>query len=180
VSDLSPLAGCSEMLEELWMAGNGQVQSLVPLKACTRLAKLDLCDCNAQLLSQLGDLKLACTQLADPSSVVLEGLVHDLQPGIPSDHQESAIDYLENYDHEFAGNRVAAAGGILPLVKLLDHSPGKMCRRQQQSHLRTWLHGHADNRTAITAAGAILREDGSMARVQGAAGWELDTSSSES
>lgn len=40
VLDLSPLAACSETLEELWMACNRQINSLAPLKACTRLTKL--------------------------------------------------------------------------------------------------------------------------------------------
>jgi hypothetical protein len=40
VSDLSPLAACSETLEELWMAENYDIHSLAPLKACTRRTRL--------------------------------------------------------------------------------------------------------------------------------------------
>ncbi|KAG1662822.1 hypothetical protein FOA52_009036 [Chlamydomonas sp. UWO 241] len=36
LSDLSPLTACSNTLEELWLAGNEQVESLVSLKACPR------------------------------------------------------------------------------------------------------------------------------------------------
>jgi hypothetical protein len=90
VSDLSPLAACSETLEELWMAGNEQVTSLEPLKACTGLAKLDL-RYNYELHDRVADLQLACPLLlADPESVEIEGLVvHDLQPNIPAGIQEA-------------------------------------------------------------------------------------------
>ncbi|KAG1657786.1 hypothetical protein FOA52_012864 [Chlamydomonas sp. UWO 241] len=66
VSDLSPLAACSETLEELWMA-RSVVMSLAPLKACTRLRKLDLRGCHSdELYDQVEDLRLTCTQLAAP------------------------------------------------------------------------------------------------------------------
>ncbi|KAG1671990.1 hypothetical protein FOA52_013363 [Chlamydomonas sp. UWO 241] len=87
VPDLSPLAACSETLEELWLADNEQVESLMPLHACTRLRKLDLRDFN-MVEDQVTDLQAACTQLADPSSVVIQGLVHELQPNMPRDVQE--------------------------------------------------------------------------------------------
>jgi hypothetical protein len=82
VQDLSPLAACSETLEELWMADSRSVKSLAPLKACTRLRKLGLRSCDSVLHDQVQDLRLACTQLADPASVKIEGLVHDLQPNM--------------------------------------------------------------------------------------------------
>ncbi|KAG1676475.1 hypothetical protein FOA52_002295 [Chlamydomonas sp. UWO 241] len=62
VSDLSPLAACSETLEELWMAGNIQVCSLAPLAACTKLQKLGLRGCLPALNAQV------------------EGLQHDMYP----------------------------------------------------------------------------------------------------
>jgi hypothetical protein len=83
VEDLSPLAACSETLKELWMAGNHEVASLVPLTACTRLIKLDVRDCPVALVELVADLQTACTQLADPRSVVIEGLVHELHPNLP-------------------------------------------------------------------------------------------------
>jgi hypothetical protein len=46
------------------MADNEQIYSLAPLKACTRLLKLDLRGCNCELRDQVADLRLACTQMA--------------------------------------------------------------------------------------------------------------------
>jgi hypothetical protein len=94
VLDLSPLGGCSETLEELWMAGNGRVRSLAPLKVCTKLRKLDLRGCRSALLNQVEGLQVACSQLAAPSSVELEGLVHELQPSIPPGMQARAARVL--------------------------------------------------------------------------------------
>jgi hypothetical protein len=59
-----------------------QVASLA-LKACL-YRKLDLRDTSSAIRNQVGELRLACTQLADPESVELEGLVHDLQPNTPA------------------------------------------------------------------------------------------------
>ncbi|KAG1676730.1 hypothetical protein FOA52_005019 [Chlamydomonas sp. UWO 241] len=94
VTDLSPLGACSETLEELWMARSYSVTSLAPLAACTTLRKLDLHDCPSVLISQVEGLQLSCTQLADPQSVVFEGLVHDVLPNMPAAMQHAAADAL--------------------------------------------------------------------------------------
>ncbi|KAG1652765.1 hypothetical protein FOA52_005959 [Chlamydomonas sp. UWO 241] len=95
VSDLAPLAACSETLEELWMAYNYLV-SLAPLKARTKLRKLDIRGHQSELRNQVKDLRLACTQLADPASVELESMVHNLQPNMPPDAQEGAAQEATN------------------------------------------------------------------------------------
>ncbi|KAG1659808.1 hypothetical protein FOA52_002144 [Chlamydomonas sp. UWO 241] len=46
VSGLSPLAACSDTLEELWMADDYNVVSLIQLKTCTRPRKLALHGCD--------------------------------------------------------------------------------------------------------------------------------------
>jgi hypothetical protein len=124
MSDLSPLAACSGTLEELWMAGNPQIRSLDALKACTRLCKLDLRGCHPALNSQVEGLQLlACSQLADPQSVELQGLVHELQPNMPTIMQDdAAFDLMERTDNEDsfeAMHAIAAAGAIPALVLLL-------------------------------------------------------------
>ncbi|KAG1676976.1 hypothetical protein FOA52_014853 [Chlamydomonas sp. UWO 241] len=122
VSDLSPLGASSKKLEELWMAGSVQVGSLVPLKACPEFRKLDLRSCVPALHNQLHDLGLTCTQLADPSSVVVPGLVHALQPSIRPDSQARAADELMRIALEGgpdAHAAIAAAGAIPALVQLL-------------------------------------------------------------
>ncbi|KAG1659809.1 hypothetical protein FOA52_002145 [Chlamydomonas sp. UWO 241] len=126
VSDLSPLAACSETLDELWMAASYAVVSLDPLRACTKLRKLDLRGCDEfELHDQLETLQLTCTQLADPASVEVEGLVHELQPNIPPDTQEGAALVLGDLSVvPEAQTAIAAAGAIPPLVRLLGrHSP---------------------------------------------------------
>ncbi|KAG1666698.1 hypothetical protein FOA52_013610 [Chlamydomonas sp. UWO 241] len=124
VRDLAPLAACSQ-LEELWMAGSFLVTSLEPLTACPRLRRLDLRGCRPSLHDQVEDLQLACTQLADPSSVELEGLVHDLQPSMMHFTQERAARRLRDLANSSAQNQsaIAAAGAIPPLVRIL------CCRR---------------------------------------------------
>jgi hypothetical protein len=101
VSDLSPLGSlCSETLEELWMAYSLGVVSLayslgvVSLAACTRLRKLDLRGCSSADLNQVEGLKLTCTKLADPRSVELDGLAHELQTNMPPNMQRQAADEL--------------------------------------------------------------------------------------
>jgi hypothetical protein len=153
VSDLSLLAACSETLEELWMSGNEQIDSLVPLKACTRLAKLDLFGCN--LDGQVEDLRQACPQLADPSTAEVEGLVHELQPGIPPHNQAWAAygqdeiinlggpDYLVN---------IAAAGAIPP-CSCWGVALRKLCRWHQHKHLPTWRLG-----MKLTRLPSLVRE----------------------
>jgi hypothetical protein len=98
VGDLSPLGACSE-LEELWIAWHSQVTSLAPLKACPRLCKLDLRGCRSTLQDQVADLqRVACTQLADPKTVEIEGVVLDLQPGMPLWVQQAAARELGSLD----------------------------------------------------------------------------------
>jgi hypothetical protein len=117
VSDLSALAACSETLEELWMAGCTSVMSVAPLKACTRLRKLDLSGCDSELRNQVQDLRLACSQMADPASVELEGLVHELQPSIPPGMQADAANALKNMSQE--GGLEAKAAIAAALVQRL-------------------------------------------------------------
>jgi hypothetical protein len=125
VSDLTPLASCTH-LEEAWMAGCSEIKSIAPLAACPRLRKLDLSGCLEGLRDQqFVDLKAACTQLEDPSSVELEGLVHDLDPGIPEGPQWEAAEELaaltDDATDGSAQNRViiAEAGAIPRLVELM-------------------------------------------------------------
>jgi hypothetical protein len=67
------------------MAGCVRLWNLAPLKACTRLRKLDLRGCSSDLSSQVEYLKLGYLYPAsDPGVSELEGLVHELQPRIPS------------------------------------------------------------------------------------------------
>ncbi|KAG1680181.1 hypothetical protein FOA52_000294 [Chlamydomonas sp. UWO 241] len=100
VADLTPLTACSETLGELWLAGSGAVTSLAPLKACLSLRKLDLRGCNPELHNQVDDLQLTCTQLADPASVELEGLVHELQPSMTPDIRTAALEELADIAEE--------------------------------------------------------------------------------
>jgi hypothetical protein len=94
VSDLTPLASCTH-LEEAWLAGCRKVKSIAPLAACSRLRKLDLRGCLEEVREpQFVDLKAACTQLEEPSAVELEGLVHDLDPGIPDSARREAAETL--------------------------------------------------------------------------------------
>jgi hypothetical protein len=161
VSDLSPLAACSETLEELWMADNEQIDSLAPLKACTRLRKLDLRDCYYELRDQVADLRLACTQLADPASVMIVGLVHELQPSIPPVMQACAAYSLRDMIEGGIEARIsiAAAGAIPALVQLL--RPGPLGTMQAHVHaaaasaLSSLAADHTPNQSAISAAGAV-------------------------
>jgi hypothetical protein len=129
VSDLSPLVACSQ-LEELWMARSLQVTSLAPLKACPRLRKLDLRDCTPVLKAQVEDLQLhACTHLADPKTVEIEGLVHELQPNIPAVMQSMSASALGRLAHNNPQGRanIVDAGAIPLLVQL---------RGQSEPHVR--------------------------------------------
>ncbi|KAG1655906.1 hypothetical protein FOA52_009848 [Chlamydomonas sp. UWO 241] len=163
VTDLSPLAACSETLEELWMAVNGQVVSLEPLKACNKLRKLDLreCDFDAALYDQVKDLQLACTQ----TSVELEGLVHDLQLNMLDVVQASAARTLACMTNEglAAQTVIASAGAIPALVKLLQHESSAGVQMAAAGALECLAANHAQNQAAITAAGAIP----ALTRLQG-------------
>ncbi|KAG1674385.1 hypothetical protein FOA52_012911 [Chlamydomonas sp. UWO 241] len=158
VSDLSPLTGC-EALEELWLAGNEQVASLEPLGACTKLRKIDVRGCYFELYNQVADLQLTCTQLTDPVLVELEGLVHELQPGIPLDKQEVAVDELQNHndmgDDKDTQSAIAAAGAIPALVQMLVRDPMSSVQTSAADLLASLAFAHEENQTAITAAGAI-------------------------
>jgi vacuolar protein 8 len=109
------------------------------------------------LYDQVQDLRLACTQLADPASVELEGLVHDLQPGIPPGMQDNAATALYNMSHaggHEAKDAIAAAGAIPALVHLLA-SDSSAVREYAAWALGDLAHGHAQSQAAIAAAGAI-------------------------
>ncbi|KAG1673215.1 hypothetical protein FOA52_013095 [Chlamydomonas sp. UWO 241] len=116
--DLSPLAACSQTLEELWMAAM-YVDSLVSLKACTGLLKPDVCDCSASLRNQVADLQTACTQLADPSTVEVEGLVFELRPNMPPGVQEDASPTVPNGATRLR-NRLLEARGWRVTVMSMD------------------------------------------------------------
>jgi hypothetical protein len=121
VTDLSPLGACSETLEELWMAHSHIVGSLAPLAACTRLRKLDLRGCRHVLLNQVEGLQLA--QLADPQSVKIEGLVHELQPNIRPLIQQMAAGALRDLaDHGAQTQAAITAAGAIPALEWLQES----------------------------------------------------------
>ncbi|KAG1679525.1 hypothetical protein FOA52_011126 [Chlamydomonas sp. UWO 241] len=123
VTDLSPLEACSQTLEELWMAHSGGIVSLAPLAACTKLCKLDLRGCHSMLTNQVECL--TCTQLADPATVKLEGLVHELLPSMPPSWQGAAARELGALAANGAQNQaeIAAAGAIPALERLLNSGP---------------------------------------------------------
>jgi HEAT repeat protein len=104
----------------------------------------------------VADLRLACTQLADPASVKIEGLVHDLQPSIPPGMQESAAFALCRVSGEGieAKAAITAAGAIPALVHLLaSDSPG--VRGTAVWALGHLASGHTANQSAVVAAGAV-------------------------
>jgi hypothetical protein len=150
VSDLSPLAACSATLEELWMAHSDGVVSLAPLAACTKLRKLDLGGYRSELSSQVADLQVACPQLADPKSVMLEGLVLRLQPNIAGQLQDEAAWDLTNIGIGVDKHDVAASGAIPALVQLLllvtRGYPAAEALREQ-------VHDHAANAAAAGRCG---------------------------
>jgi hypothetical protein len=129
------------------MACNRQITTLVPLQACTRLAKLDLSGCN--LDDHVKDLQVACPQLADPDSIVFEGLVHELLPSIPPHKQGEAIGWLlGNHSLEDPGMQatLAAAGAIPPLVHMLESANLQV---PAASVLDSLACGNASNQAAI-------------------------------
>jgi hypothetical protein len=157
VGDLSPLAACSQ-LEELWMAGAVRVSSLAPLKACSKLRKLDLRGCfQLRDVAQVEDLQLSCTLLANPSSVALEGLVHELQPSMSPFAQSAAASVLAKESRKNAANKVAVAdaGAIPPLVKLLGLQSSSGVQTAVARALSCLAVDHVQNRAAIVAAGAV-------------------------
>ncbi|KAG1665997.1 hypothetical protein FOA52_010095 [Chlamydomonas sp. UWO 241] len=159
VADLSPLAACNRSqratLEELWLADNHEVESLVPLKACIKLLKLDVRDSPEDLRSQVADLQTACTQLAAPSSVELKGLVHELRPDMPPRVQAAgALGHMATYAPR--KTTIPAAGAIPPLVQLLlapDSSDEVLAAAA--GALRNLAANHAQNKIVIARAGAI-------------------------
>jgi HEAT repeat protein len=159
VEDLSPVAACSETLEELWMARTDTVKSLVPLKACIGLRKLDVRDCAPSLRNQVADLQ-ACTCLADPTSVcvIIEGLVHELQPNMPPQLQMESGDALRRLARHNSDNKAAmtAAGAMPPLVLLLA-SDSEDVRLAAARTLRNVVSqtSHVGTKLAIAAAGGI-------------------------
>ncbi|KAG1663801.1 hypothetical protein FOA52_004359 [Chlamydomonas sp. UWO 241] len=155
VSTLSPLGACGQ-LEQLWMAAGDQITSLSPLKACPKLCKLDLRGCQPELFRQVEDLQLSCTQLAHPSSVELQGLVHEIQPSMPSGVQQGTARSLGLWANTAQKrSAVAAAGAIHPLVQLLGQRSTAEVHAAAAGTLDTLAAGDAANVAAITAAGAI-------------------------
>ncbi|KAG1673876.1 hypothetical protein FOA52_012901 [Chlamydomonas sp. UWO 241] len=157
VSDLSPLAACSETLEELWMAADNSVVSLAPLKACTRIRKLDLRGCASETHEQVEELQLACTQLADPASVQLESLLHDLKANMPAEMLQSALWKVGEkilQGGRAAQTAIAAAGAGPVLVELLGPGSSSGVQMDAAWAVHSLAEGHAANQAAI-AAGAI-------------------------
>ncbi|KAG1675855.1 hypothetical protein FOA52_001512 [Chlamydomonas sp. UWO 241] len=148
VSDLSPLGACSETLEELWMSRNLALRSLAPLQACL-----------PALNAQVPDLQLSCTQLAAPSSVEVEGLVHDLQTSLLIGMQAYAAQVLAHMLFKEgrleAHDAFVAAGGIPALVKLLAADVPARVQLEATFALRNLAANYAHNQAAISAAGAI-------------------------
>jgi hypothetical protein len=148
VTDLSPLAACSETLEELWMGRALSVVSLAPLKACTRLRKLDLRGCSPVLLNQAECLRLAC----DPLTVKFEGPVHELQPNMPPGMQQAAATELwmltDNGGPQIQA--AIAAGACSPLVRLLAPASSEALQ-VALFHLAYTVAGNM----AVVSAGAI-------------------------
>ncbi|KAG1662173.1 hypothetical protein FOA52_006393 [Chlamydomonas sp. UWO 241] len=168
VSNISPLAACSETLEELWMAFNWKINSLAPLKACSRLRKLDLRECSFAR-AEVGDLRLTCTQLADPASVQLEGWVHDLRPNMPAVVQASALTIVADAVRQggLEGQTyIAAAGAIPALVQQLLGS-SEVAQEAAARALHNLAKGHAQNQAAVIAAGGIP----ALVKLLGAAGF---------
>ncbi|KAG1662175.1 hypothetical protein FOA52_006395 [Chlamydomonas sp. UWO 241] len=110
VSDLSPLAACSEMLEELWMSGADSVVSLAALKFCIRLRKLDLRDCNFDFSDQA----------TITAAGAIPGLAQLLGPDSPADVQAQAALALGCLAADHAQNQatITAAGAIPALTRL--------------------------------------------------------------
>ncbi|KAG1653894.1 hypothetical protein FOA52_013777 [Chlamydomonas sp. UWO 241] len=154
IPDLSPLAACSETLEELWTDGSDSVVSLAPLKACNSLRKLDLRGRRSALHNQVEDLRLVCPQLADPASVEVEGLVHDLQRNMSPNTQCRAAYALSGLGSVIYNKAAIAADAIPALVQL---------RRGSSSSIWFYAvvvlcqlaHNHAENQAACVAAGAV-------------------------
>ncbi|KAG1680185.1 hypothetical protein FOA52_000298 [Chlamydomonas sp. UWO 241] len=176
VADLKPLTACSETLGELWLAGSGAVTNLAPLKACLSLRKLDLRGCNPELHSQVDDLQLTCTQLANPASVELEGLVHELQPNMKPDIRTAALEELADIAEEGRPlQEFVSAGAIPAVVRLLGPESTADMQSAAANVLQILASGHGDQvQTAIAVAGAIpdlvwLLEPRSCADVQEAA-----------
>ncbi|KAG1670672.1 hypothetical protein FOA52_010947 [Chlamydomonas sp. UWO 241] len=128
VSDLSPLAACSETLEELWMASS-DVRSLAPLKACTRLRKLDLRACNPELYDQL--------LLGPDSEAAL--------------HAAWALGNLA-FKHPQNQTAITSAGAIPALVELLGPNFWPDVQVRAAWTLGCLAENHAHNQAAIAAA----------------------------
>ncbi|KAG1665292.1 hypothetical protein FOA52_015869 [Chlamydomonas sp. UWO 241] len=138
-SDLSPLAACSETLEELWMAENAAVASLAPLKVCHRLRKLDLRDCHYALRDHVEDLRPA----GGP------GISRDRRPGARAPPKHSIPPNIQDKA------AITAAGAIPALVLLLGPDSAEAVKVTAAGTLRNLAANHAQNRVAVTAAGAV-------------------------
>ncbi|KAG1676765.1 hypothetical protein FOA52_005054 [Chlamydomonas sp. UWO 241] len=156
VPDLVPLAACSQTLEELWFGGNVRVRSLAPLAACTKLRKLGLRICHDDLYRQVENLQRTCPQLADPASVEIQGLVHDLHPSLlPVMQVRAARDLaLRVRDEEGrpeAQDAIATAGAIPALAQLLGRKSPEDVQEAAARALANLSCSHAANKAAIAA-----------------------------
>ncbi|KAG1673103.1 hypothetical protein FOA52_013173 [Chlamydomonas sp. UWO 241] len=119
-----PSSSAAATLRVIDVSGCWRLRSIDFVRSCVqlRLRKLDLRDCRSELISQVEGLQrgVAGTQLADPQSVMFEGLVHELLPNMPPDEQVMAVDALgtsaASTEKQVA---IAAAGAIPPLEQLL-------------------------------------------------------------
>ncbi|KAG1658042.1 hypothetical protein FOA52_014354 [Chlamydomonas sp. UWO 241] len=159
VSDLSPLAACSQTLQELWMASDALVQTLVPLASCLKLRKLDLQGCRPVLNTRVAGLQLTCTQLAAPSTVELQGLVHELQLNLAPDMKVRAAVELRRRNREGgleAQTAIAAAGAIPALAQLLGTGYPAQVQEAAVGALNDLARNHAENQAVIAGAAPAL------------------------
>jgi hypothetical protein len=141
--------------------GHCPARTLAPLKACKRLAKLDIRGGWFVLHEEFEDLHLVCNQLADPQSVELEGRVHDMHPSIPPDMQWRAARHLATMSQEGGfevQTAIADAGAIPKLVQLLGPEFSADVQRESADALGSLALGHIQNNVSISlshVAGAI-------------------------
>lgn len=140
------------------MAGSNAVTILAPLAVCTKLLKLDLRGCRSELRGRVADLQLKCVQLADPASVAIEGLMHDLQPSIAFDIQARAALGLEvmcRMGGSETQDAIVAAGAIPALMRLLRADSSAGAQEAAALALQNLGANHAQNQAAMVTAGAI-------------------------
>jgi hypothetical protein len=119
----------------------GRFVSLVPLAACTKLRKLDLRGGTPFLRNQVPGLQLA--ELADLPTVEPEGLVHELQPSMPSNMQMTAANTLCDLAAAGAEAAIIASGAIPALVRLQESSAWAYVRQAATRALEYLPHSEA-------------------------------------